>query len=274
MKKKLLLTLVLLFSLLLVAAAIGAYLYFSPEQTAQRKADNVMRLLLGNNPSSLSTYYRQADSLEQSIFQRNYHQKNSTSENSVLYVLYEFSDSQSPKYIRIGVDTQGEVRAIDYSDQLSEKPSNDPKKTQTTASSDRCLEKNDLAYLDSVQIYARSIRGATMIFLPNSTAYGAGSGASVLFTRLAGFYEKANEKDFVFEIKGYRQESLNTKEQADSDNLFQSRAVRLQQDLAAAGIPLARILISDAFNYSDPRLTTLDNANYIDMNILNRCIKE
>ena len=91
-----------------------------------------------------------------------------------------------------------------------------------------------------------------------------------LLTRMANFYTKAKTKDFYFELKGYRE---TTDENKVAIDLITARASKIQADLNAKDVPLDRIKISTEYNYSNSETSISNNKNWIDINVVNSCIK-
>lgn len=266
--------------LLLVVAivciiGIGLFAYFqffSPESRAKSSSENYMKALLAGDTQEAKRLYSAQDPMSE-VLQRNYRLVSVVKDADIYYMRYTFADNKEPSIIRIAID--GDViKDIKTGEHLGDVPAADtPEDAEQTVGGSRCLAKSDLAYIDSVSIYARNIRGATMIFPSGSTDYIATADSKSLLDRAANFYKKAYEKDFVFELKGYRQSAgLGEEENEQLNSLFQRRAVILQKDLTERGIPLDRVLINNKYNYYAPS-TTSESGQYIDINIVNRCIK-
>lgn len=257
---------------------LGAFVYlqyFTPSARAKSTADSYMKALIAGDTQTAGVLYS-AEAPASEILQRNYRQVGLATENNLYYILYEFPDNQQPSMLRVGVDGAS-IKSVTTGSQLGSVPSADRALLdEQSAVQSRCLVKADLAYLDSTSVYARNIRGATMIFPSGSTEYMATEESESILDRTVSFYKKSSSKDFIFELKGYRQNTGLTQEENEKLNdLFQRRAVLLQEELVRRGIPLDRITINDRFNYYAPgQSTTFESDLYVDINIVNRCIEE
>ncbi|MBH1980013.1 hypothetical protein I8H89_00660 [Candidatus Saccharibacteria bacterium] len=272
--KKFLIIAVTLSIIATCAGAFAYFKYFSPESRAKYVSENYMKSLLANDTEKASTLFPLKPATSE-ILQRNYRLSTIAMENDLYYVLYNFADSKQPSLIRFTIESS-EIKKIETGSRLGLTPSTDKLEAeQQTAGVSKCLTKSDLKYIDSTSVYARNIRGATMIFPSDSTEYIATDDSNSLLDRMANFYKKAYENDFIFELRGYRQSTgLSGKESEQLDSLFQRRAIVLQKELIKRGVPLDRILISDKYTYYIPEQSTeVTNELYVDINVVNRCIK-
>lgn len=257
---------------LLATAGVIIYMqFFSPKARALAATDNYMRALLSGDTRASQALHTIPNPA--AVSQRSYKITNTTKEKEVLYIRYTFTDGASPTDIRFALNPSSTITTISTGDSLGNTPAGDTKTdTKKQSSSDHCLTKSDLSYIDSTNIYAEKIRGATMIFQPESDAFKTEVGGNLLIDRMADFYKKANQKDFVFELRGYRQTGdLSEQEKEVHGDLFQRRAVALQNGLTQRGVPADRIIINREYNYYDANATNLQNELYVDINIVNRC---
>lgn len=258
-----------------IFASIFIYVqFFSPKAQATTAAESYMKSLSSNNVSGATQLYP-AEAPAENILQRNYKRVNITTVSDTYYLLYAFTDNQNPKMIRI-MATHGKIKSVKSGSSIGATPSEDKSEDLGRTNQSQCLETSDLAYIDSTTVYARYIRGATMIFLPDSTDYKTSLGGNLLLDRMSDFYKKVPQKDFIFEIKGYRQSvKLSDEETTQFDDLFHRRAITLQNGLVARGVPLDRVVINDQYNYYiAEQATAVQNELYLDINIVNRCIKK
>ncbi|HCH34606.1 MAG: hypothetical protein UY35_C0025G0003 [Candidatus Saccharibacteria bacterium GW2011_GWC2_48_9] len=277
MKKILISTSIIL--IIVVGLLIGYFLLSSPAAQATNTANRFMAALLENNPEKVSELLKDTDieTNNSNIYQRNYrllHTSKDDATNGEFYLLYEFTDNTYPTKIRVSArgDT---ITAVKSGSRIGKIPSEDKaEEINVNTETSTCLSRDDLVYIDSRSIYARYIRGATMIFLPETSNYQTNTGGGLLLDRMADFYKKAAEKDFIFELKGYMQTSgLAPEDRERRDNLFQQRATKLQKDLVERDVPLDRITIAEVYNYYMPeQATEVDNPSYVDINVVNRCI--
>lgn len=269
--KKLILAVVIL----LILSSVGAFVYFyyfTPSARATSKANEYMSALLADNTKKAQDLYKES-SLETNILvQRNYKQISTTNVDGNFYTLYQFTDEKSPAKLRITVTIPAKITKIQAGDLLGATPAEDKQQVVSQKPTEsHCLSVEDLSYIDSTKIYARNIRGATMIFLPNSTQFKTDVGGDLLIERMVDFFKKAHSKDFVFELRGYMPTSASGEQKDTLANLYQRRATTLQSELVKRGIPLDRATISQEFNYYDTSSTDLENDLYVDINIVNRC---
>ena len=262
-------------TVLLICGGVVIYLYnFTPEARANRLASTYMNALLSNDTQKAKALYpSQAPS--EDIVQRNYRLESSSLDKGLYYLLFSFTDESTPSKLRITANSQS-ITDIATGSSLGKIPAEDEKSVDEQIQQPRCLDKSNLAYLDSASVYARNIRGATMVFSSDSTIYSVPDLGEKLLDRMANFYKQADEKDFVFELKGYRQSAGLSQDQNNLlSDLFQRRATTLQKGLTERGVPLDRINISEKYNYYIlEQSTAVQNELYVDINIVNRCIKE
>lgn len=234
-----------------------------------------MKTLLAGDTQETKRLYSAQDPISE-VLQRNYRLVSVVKNADIYYILYTFADDKKPSMLRVAVNGD-KIEDIKTGSQLGAVPSDDkPESNSQTANKSTCLAKTDLVYLDSTSIYARDIRGATMIFPLGSTEYIETFDSKVLLDRMVNFYKEASYKDFVFELRGYRQSSGLSQEEVDTLNdLYQRRAVSLQNELVKRGVPLDRVTVSDRLNYYLlEQVAGTDNEQFIDINVVNRCIKE
>ncbi len=275
------LTLSLVIVLALTGVGVATYLlFFSPKAQATAVADSYMQALLAGDTertSQMLSSDNQASLATQAVIQRNYKQTHVTQKGDVFYILYSFTDGGDPSKLRVEA-SGGEILHVDASSLLGATPDQDEtaQAVQDDDSQQTCLTREDLAFIDSRSIYARYIRGATMIFKPDTTEYGAPSSGANLLDRMANFYKKAPDKDYVFELRGYMPTSSDDTniDNTAKEELFQRRAVKIQKDLTTREVPLDRVLVSEEYNYYLPeQASEVENDLYIDINIVNRCVK-
>lgn len=277
MKKILIVTSIIL--TVVVSLLIGYFSLLSPTAQATNTANRFMTTLLENDPEKASELQKDTsiETNSSNIYQRNYRllfTSKDDASNGEFHLLYEFTDDAYPTKIRVSArgDT---ITAVKSGSRIGKIPSEDKaEETNVDTETSTCLSRDDLEYIDSRSIYARYIRGATMIFLPETSNYQTTVGGGLLIDRMADFYKKAAEKDFIFELKGYMQTSgLTPEDKERRDNLFQQRATKLQKDLVERDVPLDRITISEVYNYYMPEQASgVDNPSYVDINVVNRCI--
>lgn len=262
--------------MLLVVAAVGVAVYFwffTPSARATATADSFMKAALGGDTQTMQSLYPQSAAIpSSSVIQRNYKRTSMTPNSTTYYILYSFTDNNSPTKIRLTIESS-KITKITAGDTIEAIPSNDKQGVvQQQSNTSPCLSKADLSYIDSTAIYAEKIRGATMIFRPDSSEFQTTTGGNLLIDRMADFYKKAHTKDFIFELRGYRHTGDTPEAERDTlDDLLQKRMDVLLQGLQSRGVPLDRITVNKNHNYYDLKSTNLENALYVDINIVNRC---
>lgn len=266
-------------SIVVVSLLISYFSLFSPTAQATNTANKFMATLLANDPEKASELLKDKDieTNNSNIYQRNYRllfTSKDEASNGEFHLLYEFTDDTYPTKIRVSAEGDT-ITAVKSGSKIGKIPSEDQSEdVNVNIEASTCLSRDDLEYIDSRSIYARYIRGATMIFLQETSNYQTSVGGGLLIDRMADFYKKAAEKDFIFELKGYMQTSgLSPEERERRDDLFQQRATKLQKDLVERDVPLDRITIAEVYNYYMPeQATEVDNPSYVDINVVNRCI--
>ncbi len=268
--------LLIIFTLLLVltAGCVALYfLFFTPDASAQRVADRVMRAANVQQHDDFAAYGTPdgSEAFYRAAAQRNYRHVSTASTDTTYYVRYKFTDSNTPNYARIAV-RDGRVTALATGDNLGALPTNDKTDVaDNTRSDDFCLAADDLSYLDSKSLYARQFRGATMFFAGgDSLVYAEVEGSESLLGRMADFYKQSSDKDYTFVISGYLAEDPNTHD--ERIQIVQNRVTKIQQDLMNRGIPDDRIVIGEPQAYPADRPTANENERYVDIDIRNNCI--
>lgn len=269
MKRSILITLLTTCLLLLVA---GAYwMFFTPQAQAKRLAQDVMRSAHQQDDVSFQQYGDTSGEFFDAASQRNYRLDSFVQEKTTFYIRYIFTDSQSPSYARIAIQNS-QVIKLATGDALGRVPSDDHvAETHNTDSSEFCLEKADLEPLDATRLYARTVRGVTMIFGDNrSIDYVDTEQSSALLDRVAKFYTESSEKDFSFLLRGYLPASS---EQTDLQRqVIDNRTTKIQQDLVDRGISRDRTNIGAPIAYDASLADKSNNDRYIVIDVVNHCI--
>jgi hypothetical protein len=269
---------IILFTVLfiVVAAGIGAVIYFTsftPEAKASSVAKKFMNEVLANNQDvakhSTSISENELSDFFKSSSLRDYKASAQAQDGPTFYFLYQFTDEQHPKKARLAVADQ-KITSVKVGSNLGTLPKDD--KPEDTAKTDdftgACLTSEDLAFIDSENLYAHNFRAMTMIFSKNDLGYAGQKNGEKILTRLADFYKKSGDKDFKIELRGYAiDDPAKYVEQTD---LAQNRAGKIREALASKGVARDRIYVGNPSVYSagqanDPR------AEYIDINIVNMC---
>lgn len=271
--KKLLISIVILF--LLAGGGVVAYFgYLSPSAQAKRTANAIMQAASTQDKDAFDKYDNPKDS--DSFFalagHRNYRLESLTPDGDTFYALYRFADTGAPNSARIGLH-DNRVASLTTGDKLGATPKEDPEQVaDKPANNDHCLTKNDLAYLDSTSLYARTFRGATMIFADDtSTMYSGEENGKKLLDRMAHFYDKTATKDYRFTIRGYLaadKTQLHARKQ-----IIQNRTAKLQQELVERGVSEDRIDIGEPIAYPADQPTDSQNEKYVIIDITNNCVK-
>lgn len=273
-KAKLIILLTIIF--IIVAAGIGAVIYFTsftPEAKASAIAKKFMSEVRANNQTATKQATNVSDA-EVSAFLssaslRDYRNSSLEQDGDTFYFLYDFTDNQYPAKARLGVSDQ-KVTSIKAGSNIASLPKNDKpediKKSDDFAGA--CLDAADLAFIDSEDLYAHNFRAMTMIFTGSGLDYAGEKNGEKILTRLAEFYKKSSDKDFKIELRGYAiDDSAKYVEQTD---LAQNRAGKIREALIAKNVARDRVYISNPSVY--PATQTNDpRANYIDINIVNMC---
>lgn len=269
---------IVLFTVLfiIIAAGIGAIIYFTsftPEAKANSVAKKFMSDVRANNQANAKHATSLSDN-ELSVFfkatsLRDYKNIALGQDGNIFYFVYQFTDDQTPKKARLGVSSQ-QVISVKAGSNLGTLPQDDKpediEKTDDFAGA--CLTADDLAFIDSENLYAHNFRAMTMIFSDDTLDYAGKENGEKILTRLADFYKKSGEKDFKIELRGYAvDDSAKYIEQTD---LAQNRAGKMREALISKGVARDRVYISNPTVYAvgqtaDPR------ASYIDINIVNLC---
>jgi hypothetical protein len=274
MKKKLTITLSIILPILLIGIGVGVYFaFFTPNAQAKRIADQTIQAAFTQQegvfkahgtPEGSTNFYKIAG-------QRNYKLESFAQDGSSYYALYRFTDESEPALGRIGVEN-GQVISFATGQKLAAIPKNDPEQETQTASVQNCLARNDLAYLDSTSLYAKTFRGATMIFADDtSTTYSGEENATQLLDRMANFYDKTKDKDYKFLVRGYLAATLDTLDARKQ--VIQNRTTKIQKDLVDRKIAEDRIDIGEPVAYPVDQPTDGQNERYVIIDVINSCIK-
>lgn len=275
MKKTLIITLSIILPLILIGGGVGIYFGFlSPNAQAKNTADAVMQAASSQQKEAFTAHGKPngSDSFYTLAGQRNYRFESLAADGTTFYALYVFTDTGTPSKARIGVEN-GTVTSLKTGDKLASTPKGDQKElTQVDNNNKHCLAKSDLIYLDSTSLYAKTFRGATMIFGDDtSTTYAGDENGKKLLDRMSNFYEKTKSKDYSFLIRGYlaaKKETLEERKQ-----VVQNRTTKLQQELIMRNVPEDRINIGDPVAYPIDRPTDSQDERYVIIDIVNNCIK-
>lgn len=252
---------------------IGVYfIFFTPAAQAKRLAEQIIQAAATQDRSQFASHGAPSDSdkFYTTANARNYRLASFDSQNTTFYARYEFTDGNSPKYARIAI-SGNVVIALATGDGLGTSPSSDAKVT-ATQTQDSCLAKTDLQFLDATSLYARTIRGATMIFADDTgTGYSGDANADTLLTRMADFYKKTSNKDYIFTVRGFLAASSDTLE--TRKQVIQNRTTKIQRDLITRGIPEDRITIGQPVAYPVDQPTDGQNERYVIIDVTNNCVK-
>lgn len=270
MKRTALITLIAIATLCLGVLATY-FLLFTPSAHAQRTADRIMQSAYTQDDAAFQSYADPASSeLYSAASQRNYRFISLTQEDAAFHALYTFTDSQQPSHARITIKNRA-VSDMSIGSPLGATPNKDPKLTTSSNSTDTCLSQSDLRALDSTRLYAKIIRGATMIFDNTTTIeYVHAESSEEILARMLTFYEGAQEKDFSFLLRGYVPFPVDKSNSQYST--AQNRATKIKNDLVDKGIPLDRIDIGNHVAYNQEQSNEDDNEHYIIIDIVNNCI--
>lgn len=273
MKLKVTLILAIVFSL--IGASVAIYLvYFTPKAQARTLASTVMQAASAQDEARFKQYGAPKDAANFYIdaAQRNYleHSDTQSTDETTYYFLYTFTDELSPKQARIGV-TNKKVTSLTTGDKLGATPEEDSKEVTEKAVQSFCLSRDDLAYLDSTRLYAKTFRGATMIFEHDTgTEYAGQENGKKLLDRIGGFYDRSSEKDYSFLIRGYLASDNNSLDVRQE--VVQNRTTQLRDELIQRGVPDDRIDIGEPISY-DSSQTTANNERYVIIDVINNCNK-
>ena len=273
MKLKVTLILAIVFSL--IGAGVATYLvYFTPKAQADTVASAVMQAASAQDEVTFKQYGSPdgAADFYADAAQRNYLERSDTQsdDETIYYFLYTFTDELSPKQARIGVSGK-KVTSLATGDKLGATPEKDSKEVIEEAVQSFCLSRDDLAYLDSTRLYAKTFRGATMFFAGgDSLVYAEPEGSVDLLNRMAKFYDATSSKDYYFLVRGYLSSDNLTHEQRQE--VIQNRATKIMSDLVARGIPEDRIKIGNPVSYEADQ-TTAENERYVLIDVVNNCNK-
>lgn len=266
---------------LIIVAGAGAaayFLYFAPQPTAKRTADSVMHAANVNQPDTIRQHGAESnvDRFVNASSQRNFRTGGATQVDAVYYFSYEFTDEQSPKKARIGIENNS-VAALAVGDNLGATPDEDGEETIAAADApDLCLTRDDLRYLDSERPYAKNFRAATMIFYSgvdnNELEYVHGGKGSQqpLFKRLASFYKRSHQKDYQITLRGYAPDPEEYPTEYKSQVArSQARGTKMTNELVDVGIARDRIVIETPRIYNQAPPDEQDN--WVDIDIASRC---
>lgn len=258
--------------LLIIGIAAGVYFtYFTPSAQARHIAEQTMQAASTQQSGAFKSYGtpQGGDAFYSAAASRNYKLTSFTQSGDAYYALYTFTDNTSPRLSRIGV-SGGHVTAVATGDNLAALPQNDPKQTANQATTKTCLAKEDLKYLDSTNLYAKTFRGATMIFADDtSTNYSGEENATKLLDRMGDFYKATKSKDYTFLVRGYLAASPDTLDQRKQ--VIQNRTTKIQQDLISRGIAEDRINIGEPVAYPLDQTRDEQNERYVIIDITNSC---
>ena len=274
MKKKLVITLSIILPILLIGIGVGVYFaFFTPSAQAKRIADHTIQAAFTQQEGAFKTHGTPegSDEFYKLAAQRNYKLESFAQDGSNYYALYRFTDETEPSLGRIGVEN-GQVVSLATGQKLAAIPKNDPKQDTATTSMQNCLARNDLVHLDSTSLYAKTFRGATMIFADDtSTIYSGEENATQLLDRMANFYDKTKNKDYKFLIRGYLAAKLDTLDARKQ--VIQNRTTKIQKDLVDRKIAEDRIDIGEPVAYPVDQPTDGQNERYVIIDVVNSCIK-
>lgn len=269
---------IILFTVLfiVIAAGIGAVIYFT-SFTPEAKANSIAKKFMGdvraNNQANAKHTTSLSDNELTAFFKatslRDYKNIALGQDGNIFYFVYQFTDDQTPKKARLGISSQ-QVISVKAGSNLGTLPQDDKpediKKTDDFAGA--CLTADDLAFIDSENLYAHNFRAMTMIFSDDTLNYAGKENGEKILTRLADFYKKSGNKDFKIELRGYAvDDSAKYIEQTD---LAQNRAGKMREALISKGVARDRVYISSPTVYSVGQVTD-PRASYIDINIVNLC---
>lgn len=274
MKKKLTIFLSIALPLLLIGAGVAAYFaYFTPQAQAKQVAEHTINAAANQQQGVFKSQGTPSgsDSFYALVSQRNYRLSTAAQDGATFYFLYALTDDASPRNARIGVEN-GKVVSLATGDKLASLPKNDPKQVATEDTTTFCLNRNDLEFLDSKNLYAKTFRGATMIFADDtSTSYSGDENADVLLDRMANFYKNTKNKDYRFLVRGYLASTPDTLEQRKQ--VIQNRTTKIQQELVSRGIAEDRIDIGEPVAYPIDQPTDGQNERYVIIDVTNSCAK-
>ena len=265
----------ILLGLIIIAGAGAAayFLYFAPQPSAKRLADNVMRSASLNQADAVSGRGT-SDGVERFVdasSQRNFRHIHSTQADGTFYISYEFTDEQSPKKARIGVQNS-QVSHLAVGDNIGNTPADDtPEPVAEAAGPDHCLTREDLRYLDSARPYAQNFRAATMIFeTGGNTGYAGEENGRKLLDRIGGFYKRSHAKDYQIMLRGYAPEpEAYPEEYRTQVDHSTNRANRILEELVEREVSRDRITIDNPRIYND---APFNNQNdWVDIDIVSRC---
>lgn len=258
-------------------ASLGVFIYltnFTAEAQAKKVAWQYMQAVRSNNPESVTKLSKLETSATNAFFNnaslRDYRQQSIVSSDNNYYFLYSFTDDITPKKARLTISSQQVIEAR-LGDKLGATPDKDGQEaSQTVRDDSTCLDSRDLAFIDSTDIYARSFRAMTMIFASNSSLDYAGQrNGQAIIDRLANFYERSSEKDYLIELKGYATD--DPQEYIAMTNLAQKRADKIRSQLIKQAITPDRIQISKPSIFGVDDSQTDARYKMIDINIVNQC---
>lgn len=263
--------------ILTLIGGLGAFIYltnFTPAAQAKKTAAQYMQAVRSNQPE-LVTKLSKLEAKDSSDFfngasLRDYRGQSTVQSADKYYFLYSFTDDLSPSKARLTVSNQQVVEAR-LGDKLGATPDKDGQETSQAARDDSsCLDSKDLAFIDSSDIYARSFRAMTMIFADNtSLAYAGKQNGQTILNRLASFYDRSSEKDYLIEIKGYATD--DPKQYITMTDLAQKRADKMRSELIKKGITPDRIQISKPSVFGVDDSQTDARYKMVDINIINQC---
>lgn len=233
-----------------------------------------MQAVRSNEPQSVDSLSELSDEETSSFFRstslRDYRLSSTVDSDGKYYSLYIFTDKNSPKKARL-VLSNNKVVESKVGDQLGSTPDKDGKEvTQSSYDEGSCLTSEDLAFIDSTDIYAHTFRAMTMIFSDNlSLDYAGKENGQAILDRLASFYDRSSGKDYLIELRGYAADDPN--EYIAMTDLAQKRADKMRDELISKGITPDRIQISKPTVYSSDDAKQDARHKMVDLNIINQC---
>jgi len=273
-KSKIIILFIFLF--IIIAAGIGAVIYFTtftPEAKANSVAKKFMIDVRANNQDSAKHTATITDNELSAFFEttslRDYKNTATKQDGDTFYFSYQFADDQTPKKARLGISEQ-KVTNVKVGNNLGFLPGEDAPEdiAKTDDFEGACLTANDLAFIDSQDLYAHNFRAMTMIFSDDGLGYAGEENGEKILTRLADFYKKSNGKDFKIELRGYATD--DPAHYVAQTDLAQNRAGKMRETLINKGVARDRVYITKPSIYKTDQ--TIDpRASYIDINIVNMC---
>lgn len=269
MKRSIVATL-LIVGLLVVTATSIYVIFFTPRAQAERLAQRVMQNAYEQNEAVFRQYGDPSDEFYAAANQRNYRLDSLVEQDATFFIRYTFTDRTSPRSARITI--QGNrVTSTAVGDNLGATSEKDRHAPPTTPTRTTCLLSKDLRFLDSTRLYAKIIRGATMIFDDTTTIdYVHMESSNEILDRMSNFYKGASKKDFSFLLRGYIPVS-SPQDEARLSTIY-NRATKIQEDLVKRGIPYDRIQIGKPVAFNADQTNGDNNDHYIIIDVVNNCV--